>query len=71
MNLNTYNENQDISSADEEPKTALQIYKPGSVNERVRGRDAIRKNRRSKSLSNDKNGESFTDLKYQPEKNQN
>ena len=55
MNLNAYNENQDISSGDEEPKTALQIYQAGSVHENGRGRDAIMKTRRSRSLSNDRN----------------
>ena len=53
-NLNTYNENQDISSADEELKTALQLYQAASVHERGRGTDAIMKSKRSRSLSNDR-----------------
>ena len=55
MNLNKFNGNHDISSADEEPKIALLVYQSVSVHEKGRNIDSIIRSKRSRSLSNDRN----------------
>ena len=63
-----YEENQDILQADVEPKTALKLYKPFSMHKRERKRYLSIRNRRSRSLWNDRKI-FFTRLMYPHKKN--